>query len=244
MNSSEFLQSVLNGDEDAIQAMIRANQRQVFQLALSILDTTRDDPGQAAAQAEIATRETFIRAIDRIGRYREDIPFATWLNGITIHASLRRYRRWKFAQRAGKIFGRPLNRLRRFFQALGLSASRIPKVRLPDWRKARADAGGAPVRSAAEEAPPPAPPAPVMPPVAPPPSLPPDATTGLSGLAGSDEALWNAVRGLDERLRLPVVLRYYHDFPVAEISRLLRISEGAVHARLDKAREKLAAVRE
>jgi RNA polymerase sigma factor (sigma-70 family) len=52
--------------------------------------------------------------------------------------------------------------------------------------------------------------------------------------------LWQAVRALDEPLRLPVVLRYYHDFPVAEVARLLKVSEGTVHARLDTAREKVA----
>jgi DNA-directed RNA polymerase specialized sigma24 family protein len=45
---------------------------------------------------------------------------------------------------------------------------------------------------------------------------------------------------MDEKLRLPVVLRYYHDFSVGEIARLLHIGEGTVHARLDSAREKIA----
>jgi DNA-directed RNA polymerase specialized sigma24 family protein len=55
-----------------------------------------------------------------------------------------------------------------------------------------------------------------------------------------DADLWNSVRTLDEKLRIPVILRYYHDYPVSEISNLLHISEGTVHARLDAAREKIA----
>ena len=56
----------------------------------------------------------------------------------------------------------------------------------------------------------------------------------------ADAELWSSVRGLDENLRVPIVLRYYHDYPVAEIAHLLNISEGTVHARLDAAREKIA----
>ena len=56
----------------------------------------------------------------------------------------------------------------------------------------------------------------------------------------AEEALWQTVRGMDEKLRLPVVLRYYHDFQIHEIAGILRLNEGAVHARLDQAREKLA----
>ncbi len=51
--------------------------------------------------------------------------------------------------------------------------------------------------------------------------------------------LWCAVRCLDEKHRLVVVLRYVHDLPVAEIAALLRLNEGTVHSRLHYARSKL-----
>ncbi len=54
-----------------------------------------------------------------------------------------------------------------------------------------------------------------------------------------DGALWQAVNALDEKHRLPVILRYYHELPVAEIARVLGISEGTVHSRLHTARERL-----
>jgi len=57
----------------------------------------------------------------------------------------------------------------------------------------------------------------------------------------SDDQIWRAVCGLKDSLRLPVILRYYHDFPVERIARILHISQGAVHARLDQAREKMVA---
>ena len=53
------------------------------------------------------------------------------------------------------------------------------------------------------------------------------------------DALWQAVSTLDEAHRLPVILRYYHELPVAEIATILDISEGTVHSRLFNARERM-----
>lgn len=58
----------------------------------------------------------------------------------------------------------------------------------------------------------------------------------------SDEALWRAIHNMDEKHRIPVVLRYYHDLSVAEIASVLQIPEGTVHSRLNTARRYLHAV--
>lgn len=55
----------------------------------------------------------------------------------------------------------------------------------------------------------------------------------------SDEALWRAIHNMDEKHRIPVVLRYYHDLSVAEIASILAIPEGTVHSRLNTARRQL-----
>ncbi len=55
----------------------------------------------------------------------------------------------------------------------------------------------------------------------------------------ADAAVRQAVHKLDEKHRLPIVLRYYNDFSIAEIAQLLGISEGTVHSRLFTARERL-----
>ena len=55
----------------------------------------------------------------------------------------------------------------------------------------------------------------------------------------ADSELWRAVNTLDEKHRIPVILRYYHDLPVAEIAEMLGIPIGTVHSRLNHAREKL-----
>jgi RNA polymerase sigma-70 factor (ECF subfamily) len=57
----------------------------------------------------------------------------------------------------------------------------------------------------------------------------------------ADAELWNAVTELDEKHRLPIILRYYQGFSTSEIARLLEIGEGTVHSRLFTARERLRA---
>ena len=54
-----------------------------------------------------------------------------------------------------------------------------------------------------------------------------------------EAALWRSLNGLDERHRLVVVLRYFHELSIAEISEILSVNEGTIHSRLHSAREKL-----
>jgi RNA polymerase sigma-70 factor, ECF subfamily len=51
--------------------------------------------------------------------------------------------------------------------------------------------------------------------------------------------LWAAVQRLNEKHRLPVLLRYAHNLPTAEIAQILDLTEGTVHSRLHYARKKL-----
>ena len=52
-----------------------------------------------------------------------------------------------------------------------------------------------------------------------------------------DSELYEAVMGLDEKYRLPVVLHYIEGFKTAEIAAMLRLPEGTVKTRLRRARE-------
>jgi RNA polymerase sigma-70 factor (ECF subfamily) len=51
--------------------------------------------------------------------------------------------------------------------------------------------------------------------------------------------LWQAVDSLDEKHRLPVILRYVHQLTVPEIAESLGTNEGTVHSRLHYARRAL-----
>jgi RNA polymerase sigma-70 factor (ECF subfamily) len=56
-----------------------------------------------------------------------------------------------------------------------------------------------------------------------------------------DRQLWAAVDALDEKHRLPVILRYAHGLSVREIGHILGINDGTVHSRLFYARDRLQA---
>jgi RNA polymerase sigma-70 factor (ECF subfamily) len=55
----------------------------------------------------------------------------------------------------------------------------------------------------------------------------------------AESSLFSIVQSLNEKHRLPVILRYYHDCSVAEIAQILDIPEGTVHSRLNTARKKM-----
>lgn len=55
----------------------------------------------------------------------------------------------------------------------------------------------------------------------------------------ADAELWRAICTLNDKHRIPVVLRYYHNLHVADIAAILDIPPGTVHSRLNHARKKL-----
>lgn len=59
-----------------------------------------------------------------------------------------------------------------------------------------------------------------------------------------DWSLRDLVDRLPERLRLPVLLHYYADLPVADVAGVLGIPEGSVRQRLHQARQMLATAHE
>ena len=56
-----------------------------------------------------------------------------------------------------------------------------------------------------------------------------------------DATVWAAIQALDDKHRIPMILRYYHHLPVSKISSILGVKEGTVHSRLNKARQRLKA---
>ena len=54
-----------------------------------------------------------------------------------------------------------------------------------------------------------------------------------------EAAVWNELNKLDERHRIVVILRYFQDLSITEISEVLDIHEGTIHSRLHTARERL-----
>ena len=54
-----------------------------------------------------------------------------------------------------------------------------------------------------------------------------------------EAALWRSINELNERHRIVLVLRYFHELSVPEISEVLSVNEGTIHSRLHSARAKL-----
>lgn len=54
-----------------------------------------------------------------------------------------------------------------------------------------------------------------------------------------EAAIWHSLHQLDERHRIVMVLRYFHELSVAEISEILSVNEGTIHSRLHYGRERL-----
>jgi RNA polymerase sigma-70 factor (ECF subfamily) len=55
----------------------------------------------------------------------------------------------------------------------------------------------------------------------------------------SERAVWQGIRALGIREREVITLRYYHALPIAEIAKVLNVSERTVHNRLHTAHERL-----
>ena len=55
----------------------------------------------------------------------------------------------------------------------------------------------------------------------------------------TEATVWKSLNKLDEKHRMVVLLRYFHDLSISEISEILSVNEGTIHSRLYNAREKL-----
>lgn len=172
----QLLQLYQADETAAVEMFVRAHQQAVYRLALAVLE----DP----AEAEEATQDSLVAAINALDSYRGDSAFTTWLYAITLNTCRARLR--KHRSRA-----RLMETLRSIFRLAGET------VLHPEEAAIRSEA---------------------------------------------DAAVSRAVNSLDEKHRLPVILRYFNELSVAEIARLLDISEGTVHSRLFTARERLRAM--
>ncbi len=173
LDTLQFLQDYRAGDALAVELFVHAHQQAVYRLALSILD----DP----AEADEATQDSLVAAINALDSYRGESAFTTWLYAITLNVCRARLRKRGSRERL-------IQALHAIFRLKGETEIH------PEEAAIRNEA---------------------------------------------DAAVLQAVNKLDEKHRLPIVLRYYNDFSIAEIANLLGISEGTVHSRLYTARERL-----
>jgi RNA polymerase sigma-70 factor (ECF subfamily) len=67
----------------------------------------------------------------------------------------------------------------------------------------------------------------------------PNGLEAVSAQRDANRLLWQAVDALDDKHRLPLVLRYVHELELPEIARMLDVPLGTLHSRLHYARQKL-----
>ncbi|PYP39038.1 MAG: RNA polymerase subunit sigma-24 [Gemmatimonadetes bacterium] len=96
MDESQLIARVRAGDSAAERALYDTHVDRVYRLAFRLAG---DD-----ALAQDFTQETFIRAFDRLGSFRGDAAFSTWLHTITTTVVLNGLRKVKrFRQREADI---------------------------------------------------------------------------------------------------------------------------------------------
>jgi RNA polymerase sigma-70 factor (ECF subfamily) len=83
----ELVALAQTGDLDAFEALANRYERRVYSLALRMLRQEQD--------AEDATQQAFLSAMENLGRFRGDASFSTWLLRIATHAALKVIRKRK-----------------------------------------------------------------------------------------------------------------------------------------------------
>jgi RNA polymerase sigma-70 factor (ECF subfamily) len=73
------------GDRDAFEKLYQRHYRRVYSLCLRMTSN--------ATEAEDLTQDVFIQLFRRIGSYRGDAAFTTWLHRLTINQVLMRFRK-------------------------------------------------------------------------------------------------------------------------------------------------------
>jgi RNA polymerase sigma factor, sigma-70 family len=83
-----LVQRFLGGDTAAFTALVRRHETRVYNLCLRILGSPED--------ALDATQETFVTTLRKLGQFRGEAAFTTWLHRVAVNAcydELRRQRR-------------------------------------------------------------------------------------------------------------------------------------------------------
>jgi len=87
VSAAELVRLAKAGDLTAFEELVSRHERQVYSLALRMLQNTHD--------AEDVTQQALVSAIQHLNGFRGDASFATWLNRIATFAALKVIRKRK-----------------------------------------------------------------------------------------------------------------------------------------------------
>src|SRR6516162_1902307 len=82
---ADLVAGARQGEEAAVRAIIRQNNRRLFRVARAIV---RDD-----SEAEDIVQESYVRAFTRLNTFRGDSSLSTWMTRIVINEAYGRLRR-------------------------------------------------------------------------------------------------------------------------------------------------------
>lgn len=106
----DLLAECRNGSRRAFEQLYRANQKRVFSVALNFFGGRRE-------LAEDVTQQVFLKIFAKLGEFRREAEFTTWLYRITVNACLDEQRRQRRFFSLENFFGE-------------LRAKKTPELRL------------------------------------------------------------------------------------------------------------------
>jgi hypothetical protein len=103
-NDIQLAQSAAGGNMSAFEELYNRHHRRVYSLCLRMLQNT--------AEAEDLTQEVFIQLYRKIGSFRGDSAFTTWLHRLTVNQVLMHFRKRRKAKHQFRLFRERKTRLR------------------------------------------------------------------------------------------------------------------------------------
>jgi RNA polymerase sigma-70 factor, ECF subfamily len=85
LNDIDLARTAANGDMAAFEEIYRRHHRRVYSICLRML--------QSASEAEDLTQDVFIQLYRKIGSFRGDSAFTTWLHRMTVNQVLMHFRK-------------------------------------------------------------------------------------------------------------------------------------------------------
>ncbi|MEW5978525.1 MAG: RNA polymerase sigma factor [Acidobacteriota bacterium] len=85
MTEAEAIKACTDGDAEAFEALYSLHKKRVYSLCLRMVGNTAD--------AEDLTQEAFMQLFRKIGTFRGESAFSTWLHRLTVNVVLMRIRK-------------------------------------------------------------------------------------------------------------------------------------------------------
>ena len=85
MNEAQAIAGCISGDPDSFRTLYELHKRRVYSLCLRMIHNS--------AEAEDLTQETFMQVFRKIGTFRGDSAFSTWIHRLTVNIVLMRIRK-------------------------------------------------------------------------------------------------------------------------------------------------------